>query len=712
MKAKRWWCLVAAACLPVVACLGAPASGTPATTGHAVAGQRPARAASGFQGAPQLGATQDAAGPVKAAAQVLTADDARAWLSGFMGYALEHAGIAGAAVSIVKDGHLLLAEGFGFSDVKAATPMSADTLMRIGSTSKLLTWTAVMQLMEAGKLDLHRNVDSYLDFKVSPSAGPAITLLDLMNHRGGFEEGIKDILTTDPKSLQSLGTYVKTHRPPQLFASGEVPAYSNYGAALAGYIVERVSGKPFARYVKEHILDPLRMDNSSFEQPLDKVLGRRVSQGYRTSDAEPQAYELVTPAPAGAATASASDMARFMIAQLEDGAVDGAQILKPQTLELMHTPSSPGNDLQGFASLAHGFFYERINGHTVLGHGGDTIVFHTDLTLLLDQHVGIFVSFNSRGREDAVYGVRENLRRQFFARYFPSSPNVTSPPPAIASAHSDAARLAGRYESSRRIERSWPAMFYLLQQLHVIANHDGTLTVPSLLGAEGHFVERMAGVWQEVDVLPGHTPRQLRVKSIGGRGALITSDDPVGIFQAVPAWRSTPVVLSTLTVSFLILVLAVLLWPVSWALKRYYKVGASESRRRSVISARAAAGPAGVSTMVAAELSRRRTGWLVLRLIALFELLWLTGWFTLMKPVLSTDLVIYNASLDGVLRVLQVGGIFATAAALGALYVLGGMGLLRERWPARLSACAVAAASVGVVAVGTLGGLMIFELNY
>ena len=145
-----------------------------------------------------------------------------------------------------------------------------------------------MQLVEQHKIDLDRNVDDYLDFKVSPAYGPPITVRDLMNHKSGFEEGLKDILAIDPQDLPSTEKYLKEHPRPLLFPPGEVPAYSNYGAALAGYIVQRVSGQPFERYVEEHILLPLGMRNSTFDQPLPERFKGAMSKGYPTASASPR----------------------------------------------------------------------------------------------------------------------------------------------------------------------------------------------------------------------------------------------------------------------------------------------------------------------------------------------------------------------------------------------------------------------------------------
>jgi len=244
-------------------------------------------------------------------AHALTHDDLEAWLDGFMPFALQSGDLAGAAVVVVKDGQVLLKKGYGYSDVTSQRSMDPDTiLVRPGSVSKLFTWIAVMQLVEQGKLDLHRDIHDYLDFRIeSPFAKP-ITLQDLLTHRAGFEEALKSILMDDPKLIISTEEYLKTHQPPIIFAPGEVPAYSNYGAALAGYIVERVSGEPFDTYIERHILAPLDMTRSTFQQPLPEALAADMSKGYVTASQPPRPFELLITGPAGALSATPVDMAK------------------------------------------------------------------------------------------------------------------------------------------------------------------------------------------------------------------------------------------------------------------------------------------------------------------------------------------------------------------------------------------------------------------
>ena len=211
----------------------------------------------------------------------LTAADVEAFLDGIMPQQLATNDIAGATISVVKDGKILFAKGYGYSDVANKTPVDPDkTLFRPGSVSKLFTWTAVMQFVEQGKLDLNKDVNEYLDFKIPEAFGKPITLKDILTHTPGFEEQLKDLFTFNQQS-PNLGEYVKTHIPRRIFPPGKVPAYSNYGTAIAGYIVERVSGQPFNEYIEEHIFKPLEMNNSTFRQPLPENLAPQMSKGYK-----------------------------------------------------------------------------------------------------------------------------------------------------------------------------------------------------------------------------------------------------------------------------------------------------------------------------------------------------------------------------------------------------------------------------------------------
>ena len=620
-----------------------------------------------------------ATAPVEQAstAPQLTATDVAAWLDGFVPTTIKQGKIAGAQIVVVKDGQVLVKKGYGYDDVATRRPMDPDrTLVRIGSTSKLFTWTAVMQLVEQGKIDLNADVNRYLDFRIAPRAGRAVTMNDLMRHRGGFEEGLKDVLESDPKRLQTNEVYLKTHARPRLFPAGAVPAYSNYGTSLAGYIVQRVSGEPFDTYVERHILAPLHMARTTFRQPLPAGLAGDVSKGYRADNGPPDAFELVTTAPAGSVSATGADMANFMIAHLQDGRFGAAQILRPETARLMHTPAVPPQP--GFDALAHGFFHGHRNGQLVIGHGGDTVVFHTDMNLLPDSGVGIFVNFNSRGENDAVYGARERLFDLFMDRYFPATP--AKDPPAIASAANDAQAIAGRYESSRRIESGFLGLFYLLQQDVVTANPDGTISLASI--EDRKFREIAPGLWRE----QGGT-HQLQLTIVDGRRTIVDSANPTAVIQAVPLARNALLNQIVAGFSLLILLATLLVWPVRAWLRRSYKLPKTATGREGLVQTLA-------------------------RDDAADDIVYLLVWYSTLAPILQNQLDVYNSGLDGWVRTMQIAAILPLAGAAIGMWNMWLTFRAGRSWGAKLRAVLLAAALVGIVWFAWMGSLISFNLNY
>jgi CubicO group peptidase (beta-lactamase class C family) len=189
--------------------------------------------------------------------------------------------IVGVAVSVVKDGKLFFAKGYGYADLENNIRVDPEaTLFKLGSLTKLFTWTAVMQLAEQGKLDLDADVNTYLDFRIPDTYPQPITLKHLMAHTSGFEDLHAEMVTLAEENLLPPREWLASHIPARVRPPGEVAAYSNYGAALAGYIVARVSGQSYSQYVQEHILDPLGMEGTTALWPTPPELLARESVGY------------------------------------------------------------------------------------------------------------------------------------------------------------------------------------------------------------------------------------------------------------------------------------------------------------------------------------------------------------------------------------------------------------------------------------------------
>jgi len=262
-----------------------------------------------------------------------------AFLDDLLARQLAERHIPGASLAVVKDGQLFFAKGYGYANLEQRTPLVADqTLVRVGSIAKPFTWTAVLQLVEQGKLDLNADVNTYLaDFKIPATYPAPITLAHLLTHTAGFEDRGLGLTVFRPDDLEPPGTYLADAMPARVFPPGTVTAYSNYGATLAGYIVERVSHQPFEQYVQQHILEPLDMRHSTFAQQLPSDLAAHLAVSYAYDEmyhAKP--FEYFQIAPAGGLSATATDIAQFMIAQLQNGRLGAARIIQAATVTHMH----------------------------------------------------------------------------------------------------------------------------------------------------------------------------------------------------------------------------------------------------------------------------------------------------------------------------------------------------------------------------------------
>jgi CubicO group peptidase (beta-lactamase class C family) len=604
--------------------------------------------------------------PAPPAAHALNPQDVDAWLDGFMKHALATGDIAGAVVVVVKDGRVLTQRGFGVSDVATQAPVDpARTLFRVGSISKLFTWTAVMQQVEAGKLRLDADINSYLDFRIPPRDGRPITLRNLMTHTAGFEERAKYLFVPGIKDLRPLGDYLKSWVPVRIFPPGEVPAYSNYGAALAGYIVERVSGEPFDSYIDRHIFQPLGMTNSTFDQPLPAVSATQLSKSYQLASGPSHPFEVISAWPAGGLSITGADMAQFMIAHLNDGQLGSVRILMPDTARQMHAPAFAATP--PLPGMALGFYHEDRNGHEIIGHAGDTETFHSDLHLFLHDATGLFVAFNSLGADGGAHLARTLLFRQFADRYFSTGPIVNIPAPA--SAASDAERVAGTYVSSRRSDTTFLRILYLIGENKVEAVGNGVLTVSDIEtpgGALEHWREISPFVWQRVNGVErlSAVVKDGKVQALGIEGA------PFEVFQPADGvyapWNRI-----LLEASLAVLAVTVMLWPVSVLVRRHY-------------------GQAFKLFGASAKLYR------LVRLVAVVDIVLAAGWMVILT-LLGKDITILNDSINPWLRLLQILGVLAFVG--GAIGLLNLFQVWRDNsrsWWARLTAALLAFATLGM----------------
>ena len=431
-----------------------------------------------------------------AAKGLTTAKELETFIDGIMAAHMQSHQIPAATISVVKDGALFFAKGYGYADREKRTPVDPEkTLFRPGSISKLFTWTSVMQLVERGQLDLDADINQYLTtFKIPATYPQPITMRHLLTHTPGFEDGgLGYLFIKKAEEIVPLEESLKAHVPWRVRAPGTYSSYSNYGTALAGLIVAHISGMSFNEYVEKNIFEPLGMENSTFREPLPEPLAGQMATGYERKSGvyKKGEFEFISNfGPAGALSSSATDMARFMIAHLQDGRYGNARILQEATARQMHSqlytldPRLPG--------MAYGFYETRINGQHIIGHGGDTMLFHSNLALLPEHNVGIFVSYVTEGG-----WARLQLLKAFLDRYFP----VAEPPAAAASAdfQTRGRRFAGSYRFTRHNSSTIEKLLALALTFSVSLTRDNTLLVQGVFPEPMQFVAVEPLLFQQID---------------------------------------------------------------------------------------------------------------------------------------------------------------------------------------------------------------------
>ena len=349
-----------------------------------------------------------------------------------------------------------------------------------------------------------------------------------------------------------------------------------------------------------------------------------MSQGYQLGSGAAQPFELFGPAPAGAVATSGADMGRFMIAHLQNGQYGSTRILRPETAQLMLGTALP--IIPPLNSMLLGFMRADVNGHRIVGHGGDTQFFHSALSLLPDDGVGVYVSLNSTGKEGAAGPIRTGIIEQFVDRYFPRPPEDRALDAKTAAEH--ARLMVGTYEQSRRMQSNFLSLFTLPGQVKVALNADSTLGVAALQGLNGQpkrWREIAPFVWREVG-----GKERLAAKVENGRVAMFSVDEvsPFTVFTPAPWWKSSAWLMPLLLASLTALLLTVVTWPVAAAVRRRY----------------------GVAFPLEGRAARAHR---LIRIAALAALVLLGAWVATMLPLMS-DLFVSSAPLGPWILTLQI----------------------------------------------------------
>ncbi|MDO5690700.1 MAG: serine hydrolase domain-containing protein [Tissierellia bacterium] len=328
----------------------------------------------------------------------------------------------GANLSLFTAEEVLLERFIGFQDREADIPMGEETVVEWGSVTKLLTWISVMQMVEKGEIDLDEDIQTYLPagFLTNLRYQGPLTMLHLMNHNAGFQEELVDIMVQDIGDVLPLEDALAKRKPAQVFMPGEFTAYSNWGTALAAFIVERVSGEDFADYVHNHIFEPLGMESTAIRPGLSDnawVLGQRKKLScYRENGAlYPDSFLHIPLYPAGMATGTLGDFRLFAQSLLVQEGEGSPLFDRPQTFAFMVSPSSTFTGTE-IPRNCHGFWFQDL-GRNIIGHGGNTAGCTSHLLLDLEAGVGYVVMTNQQN--ETTYNI--DLPKQLFGEFSESA---------------------------------------------------------------------------------------------------------------------------------------------------------------------------------------------------------------------------------------------------------------------------------------------------
>ena len=435
----------------------------------------------------------------------------------------------GATVAIVSGDAPVLTNGYGAADVDADVPARADeTLFRVGSVGKLVTYTAVMQGVERGVLDLDTDVNSYLDdsrVTVPDTYDDPVTLRHLGTHTAGFESTLDPDIVADPAALDSLQTVLANQQPSRIRPPGALVGYSNYGAALTGHVVAEAHDTPFEEYVRSEIFDPLGMTHSTFAQPIpaDQPGDLAAPHIHDGESFEPADDVYLNMRPAGSLSATATDMAAFMSAHLRDGAVGEKRILDAETTKKMHSRHHVRHP--AVTNWRYGFHEYGNPEANLIGHSGATVNFSSYLLLAPDHDIGIFVVYNSNP-SNGPKAVVDEIVAEYELQPAPTTPTPTSRP----GGQERAKTVAGEYRLSSLPQSGPLQVANLLAHLTVEPAANGRLRTTTLEGDARQWVETEPYVYEEVG---GHDVLAFEVTD-GEVDVLNMNSKPTGVYQPVP----------------------------------------------------------------------------------------------------------------------------------------------------------------------------------
>jgi CubicO group peptidase (beta-lactamase class C family) len=494
------------------------------------------------------------------ATEPATAESVRAFLDERVPALLAEFDTPGAAVAVTDRDATLYQRGYGHADIASGRPVTADgTAFATASVAKSFTAMALMQLVDAGRVELHADVNDYLPDDVTVPdtyAGRPVTLHHLLTHTAGFEEAVVGMAVERPDQLLTLREYVRRHQPRRVEPPGRFTAYSNYGLAMVGLVVEEVSGQEFGAYLSEHVFAPLGMDRTVLGQAADARARLDVPTSYLHADAGcvPTTDLLLNGLPAGGAFTTVEDMARFVRVLLRGGELGGRRVLSDAGIAAM-LQRHEGND-DRLAGAGYGT-WQRALDPAVFGHDGDLPGTHTEYVVVPELGLGIYVATNGDGRDaDPVHDMESALVAEFLERFAGVHREGTPVPVA------DPGDYAGTYLSTRASQSDLSALKTAFDQVKVQKAADGTLQTVSPVLPDQTWTPLGNGLYQEPN-----GDRLAFVVEDGQVVGLATDRDPTQAYERVP-WYADPHVHLLVAAGALVVLATALVWPLTALVRR------------------------------------------------------------------------------------------------------------------------------------------------
>jgi CubicO group peptidase (beta-lactamase class C family) len=414
----------------------------------------------------------------------LTQNDLQAFVEQYVNDHMADSHTPGLVITVVYQGEVLLAEGYGLADIEKGVPMTAQTHMRAGSVSKPITSTGILELAATGQINLNESLSAYVpELVFDDGFGPAPTLAQLLTLQGGYGDAVVGTHAPTLDQWLPLDVYLEENPPERFMPSGKVLSYTSWEHALLGYTMAEVSGQPFDLAMSQYLFEPLGMENSTFTQPLPAPIAENLATGYAyDGDFQVVPLDYVQLTPGIGLVTTGEDMGRFMQALLNGGGFNRDHVLAPETISGMLQRQEALHE--NSRSRTYGFSEINISGRQAIYQDGNGIGHGNRMMLFPDQELGIFLSINHRILANdltstSAYAFMKNLSQAIVERYVPVSISEDIPFTPLANAEERASRFTGHYRLAGIPQGDFFKLGALLNNVSVKDNQDGTITIGS-----------------------------------------------------------------------------------------------------------------------------------------------------------------------------------------------------------------------------------------